>query len=124
MGGQKTLGCFTPLTQGWSLTPLGQILLQFWNGMCRISLWFPHVSPDICHALPGSVAFPSYLADEDACDDSQLVQRPQRSSEGSGRDLTHIHGHEAGGEPCTEHMSITPLRAEDTSPQTRKEDGA
>lgn len=57
----------------------------------------------------GSAAFPSYLADEDACDDGQLVQCPQCSSEGSGRDLTHIHGHEAGGEPCTEHMSITPL---------------
>lgn len=55
------------------------------------------------------MCFHAYLADEDASDDGQLVQRPQRSSKGRGRDLTDIHGHESRGEPCTKHTWVSPL---------------
>lgn len=73
--------------------------------------------------------FPSYLAEEDACDDGELVQRPQRSSKGRGRDLADVHGHESGGEPCTEHTRVSPppdtaQQPAQTTPQTGKEDGA
>lgn len=72
--------------------------------------------------------FPSYLADEDTRDDSKLVQCPQSSSKGRGRDLADIHGHKSGGEPCTKHMWVSPLLnqqpAETTSQMEKKEDGA
>lgn len=75
------------------------------------------------------MCFPSYLAEEDTCDDSELVQRPQRSSKGRGRNLADIHGHESGGEPCTEHTRASPLldtaqQPAETASQTGKEDGA
>lgn len=75
------------------------------------------------------MCFPAYLAEEDTRDDRELVQRPQRSSKGGGRDLADIHGHKSGGEPCTEHTWVSPLldtaqRPAEITSQTGKEDGA
>ncbi|RLW00640.1 hypothetical protein DV515_00008584 [Chloebia gouldiae] len=77
---------------------------------------------DIAH--PGKLAL-----QEDTRDDRELVQRPQRSSKGSGRDLADIHGHESRGEPCTEHTWVSPLldtaqQPAETTSQIGKEDGA
>jgi len=44
----------------------------------------------------------TYLRDEDAHDDAELVEGPQRTPQRGGRHFTHVHGDKTGGEAGVE----------------------